>query len=173
MNNFLGDQILLEKYNEVANDLKLSYNNGISFCFAGTHGCGKTMTATNILKRAVEKNYSALYITLGDVVSCLINAANADRVLARKELLTVDYLCIDEFDARWAGNSELATDLYGRTLEDVLRNRFNNKAPTFLCSNSPKVVDFFTGALKASITSLLNYTQMVSVIGKDIRKEGM
>lgn len=171
MNNFLGDPILLEKYNYVVNDLKTAYNNGISFCFAGTAGVGKTMTATNIIKRAVEKNYSAMYVTLSDIVNCMINASPADRVLARKELLQVDFLIIDEFDPRFMG-SELAADLYGRILEDIFRYRAQNKAPTFMCTNSPKVVDSFTGAIKASISSLLNYTQMVSVIGKDMRKEG-
>ena len=98
MNNFVGDTILIEKYNEVVSDLKTSYDKGVSFRFGGPHGIGKTMTTTSILKRAVEKNYSALYITLTDIVNCLINAASADRVLARKELLSVDFLCVDEFD---------------------------------------------------------------------------
>lgn len=169
MVDFRGDAILLEKYNEIIGNLKQSYENGVSLCFAGSNGLGKTYTATNILKTAINKGYSGLYATLNDIVACTINNPSDEKAAARKELITVDFLVIDEFDPRHMG-SENAADLFGRILEDIFRNRSQNKMPTFMCTNSPNVVESFTGPIKQSIGSLMNYVQKVSVLGKDFRK---
>lgn len=169
MNDFSGDKILLEKYTEITQDLKESYKKGVSLAFAGRHGTGKTLTCCNVLKRAVEKGYSSLYVTLNDIVACTINSNPEDRGLARRELLTVDFLVIDEFDPRHMG-SEQAADLFGRILEDIFRTRSQNKMPILMCTNSPKVVESFTGSIKASISSLMNYVTNVTVIGEDYRK---
>ncbi|HVI43054.1 MAG TPA: ATP-binding protein [Anaerovoracaceae bacterium] len=170
MDSFHGDPILLEKYQEITQDLRNAYNKGVSLCFAGGHGLGKTMTCTNILKQAVNKGYSGLYATLNDIVACTVNSPPDDRSAARKELLTVDFLVIDEFDPRYMG-SENAADLFGRVLEDIFRTRAQNKMPVFMCTNSPNPVESFTGPIKQSITSLMNYVTKVSVLGKDFRKE--
>jgi DNA replication protein DnaC len=169
MNDFLGDKILLEKYTEVTQDLKISYQQGISLAFAGSHGLGKTLVSTNILKRAVEKGYSGLYVTLNDIIACTINSISEDRGLARRALLTVDFLVIDEVDPRHIG-SDQAADLFGRILEDIFRTRAQNKMPIFMCTNSPKIIDSFTGPIKQSIESLMNYVKIVTVLGKDYRK---
>ena len=71
MEDFKGDSRLLKKYNEYIEDLKLSYQQGLSLCFSGSHGRGKTMTVSNILKKACEKGYSTLYTTLSDIVNVL------------------------------------------------------------------------------------------------------
>lgn len=167
---FQGDKVLMDWYQKIVTDLKASYQSGICLCFAGSHGLGKTFLCTNILKKAVEKGYSGLYVTLSDIVAYLISSMDG-RSEARKELLTVDFLVIDEFDPRYMG-SENAADLFGRILEDIIRTRTQNLLPTLTCTNSPKPVDSFTGPLKASIASLMNYFTMVTVLGKDLRKEG-
>jgi DNA replication protein DnaC len=169
MDKFVGDKILLDKYNEIANDLKNTYDNGVSLCFAGKFGVGKTLTVTNILKRAVEKGYSCLYATLSDIVTCTVNSLPEDRGLARKELLNVDFLVIDELDPRHIG-SEAGADMFGRILEDIFRTRAQNKMPIFICTNAIKPVESFTGAIKLSIESLFNYVTMVPVLGSDFRK---
>ena len=169
--NFKGDKILLDKYNEIVSDLKAAYNNGVSLCFAGSHGLGKTMTCANILKMALAKGYSCLYVTLNDIVANTLNNNMEDKATARRELLMVDFLVIDEFDPRYMG-SDNAADLFGRILEDIFRTRASNKLPTFMCTNSPNVVESFNGPIKQSISSLMNYVTKVSVLGKDFRKEG-
>ena len=73
--NFTGDSRLLNKYNEYVGDLKHSYINGSSVCFAGGHGLGKTFTACSILKKASNKGFSCLYTTLSDMVSVLTSAS--------------------------------------------------------------------------------------------------
>lgn len=167
--DFHGDPRLLTKYNEYVSDLKESYINGSSICFAGSHGLGKTMTITAILKKASQKNFSCLYTTLSDIVSVLTLAGGEDKFLAKRELALVDFLAIDEFDSRFMP-SENAADLYARSLENVFRTRSQNKLPTLMCTNSPNVVESFSGPLKASVGSLMKgYLKVFPVLGVDYR----
>lgn len=167
--DFKGDPRLKAKYDEYVKDLKSSYINGSSVCFAGSHGLGKTMTVTCILKKASQKGYSCLYTTLSDIVSALTSNDNEDKFNARRELVLVDFLVIDEFDPRFMP-SENAADLYARSLESVFRTRSQNKLPTLMCTNSPNVIGSFNGSLKASIESLMKgYLKMFPVFGQDYR----
>lgn len=167
--NFIGDPRLKDKYDEYVLDLKKSYQSAQSFCLAGQHGTGKTMTMTCILKKASQKGYSCLYTTLSDIVSVMTSAPTEDRFFARQELTKVDFLVIDEFDPRFMA-SDNAADLYARTLESVFRTRSQNKLPTLMCTNSPNVIESFNGPLKASIASLMKgYVKIFPVLGEDVR----
>lgn len=169
--NFHGDERLLKKYNEYTNDLKKSYLEGNSICFAGSHGLGKTLTVCSILKKASNKGFSCLYTTLSDIVNILTLANNEDKFLARRELTMVDFLVIDEFDSRFI-SSDNAADLYARSLENVFRTRSQNKLPTLMCTNSPNIIESFNGPLKASIESLMKgYLKVYPVFGEDFRKK--
>lgn len=169
--DFSGYPQLKTKYEEYIADLKSSYINGTSICFAGTHGVGKTMVVSCILKKAAQKGYSCLYTTLSDIVSALTSASNEDKYLSRRELVLVDFLVIDEFDSRFMP-SDNAADLYARSLESVFRTRSQNKLPTLMCTNSPNVVESLNGPLKASIDSLMKgYIKVFPVIGDDERKK--
>ncbi len=171
--DFVGDPRLKQKYDEYVADLKTSYITGSSICLAGGHGVGKTMTVTCILKKASQKGYSCLYTTLSDIVAVLTQAGGEDKFLARRELVLVDFLVIDEFDPRFMA-SDNAADLYARSLEGVFRARSSNKLPTLMCTNSPNVVESFHGPLKASIGSLMKgYTKIFPVLGEDIRQKGV
>lgn len=173
--NFQGDVKLKEIYlklteqSENQDNLYKTYKTGASICFAGSHGIGKTMTCTNILKRALEKGYTGYYGTLNDLVSHLVYSQ--DKSFLRNYFLTIDFLVIDEFDPRYMG-SDSASDLFGKILEDVFRARAQNNMPTFMSTNSPNVIESFQGSIKSSIASLMNYVKIVSVIGLDLRKEG-
>ncbi len=171
--DFIGDPRLKQKYDDYVADLKKSYTTGSSICLSGNHGVGKTMTVTCILKKASQKGYSCLYTTLSDIVAVLTQAGNEDKFLARRELVLVDFLVIDEFDPRFMA-TENAADLYARSLEGVFRARSSNKQPTLMCTNSPNVVESFNGQLKASIDSLMKgYTKIFPVLGEDMRKKGV
>lgn len=168
--DFQGDPRLLAKYNEYIKDIKESYLNGTSICFAGNNGLGKTLTQCSILKKVVEKGYSALYSTLSDIVSVLTQSQNDEKFIARKELTLVDFLVIDEFDSRFFA-SENAADLYAKTLETIFRTRSQNKLPTLMSTNSPNIVESLHGGLKQSIESLFKgYITMFPVMGQDFRK---
>lgn len=165
--DFSGDANLLEFYNSIKVDIEGCYRKGSSYCFAGAHGRGKTMMVTNILKRAVEKGFSGLYVNLSDVMSIM---KTPDSFSARKELLQVDFLVIDEFDPRHIGSSENSSDFHGRILEDIVRNRTQNVLPIFICTNSPDPIAAFSGSIKEGMSSLWNYVKIVPVMGKDFRK---
>ena len=169
--DFVGDPRLKQKYEEYVADVRNSYITGSSLCLAGAHGLGKTMTATCILKKASQKGYSCLYTTLSDIVNVLTQASGEDKFLARRELVLVDFLVIDEFDNRFMA-TENAADLYARSLEGVFRARSGNKLPTLMCTNSPNVVESFSGPLRASIDSLMKgYMKVFPVLGDDFRKK--
>lgn len=169
--DFYGDNRLLNKYNEYISDLKKSYLDGTSICFAGSHGLGKTLTITSILKKASNKGFTCLYTTLSDIVNVLTSASNEEKFLARRELSLVDFLAIDEFDSRFI-SSDNAADLYARTLENIFRTRSQNKLPTLMCTNSPNIIETFNGPLKASIDSLMKgYLKLFPVFGEDYRKK--
>jgi DNA replication protein DnaC len=126
------------------------------------------MTCSCILKRVVETGkYDALYVNLTDIVNLMASQSD-EKLDARKMLLSVDFLVIDEFDDRFMG-TENAADLFGRILEPVLRSRIQNQLPLFLCTNSPNVVASFTGPLRASIQSLMRVVRIVPVLDKDHR----
>lgn len=171
--DFQGDPRLLTKYNEYTTDLKLSYDSASSICFAGTHGVGKTMTITCILKRATHKGYSCLYTTLSDIVNVLTQADSEGKFLARRELTMVDFLAIDEFDPRFVQHSDDAADLFARSLEGIFRTRIQNRLPTLMASNSPNPIESFRGKLRDSIESLMKGYVDIFVVapGKDFRKE--
>lgn len=169
MKNFKGFPPLLEKYNDYVKDLKNSYLTGKSICFAGNHGTGKTLTMTSILKIASLKGYTCLYTSLSDVVSVLTSAPNDEKYSARKELLSVDFLALDEFDNRFF-SSENAADLFARTLEGIFRTRANNKLPLLMATNSPNALNAFNGPLKESLKSLMSgYMEIFTVLGEDFR----
>lgn len=168
--NFPGDKTIKSTYDNFCTDLKKSYIEGNSFCLCGDHGLGKTTLLTNILKFACLKNYNCLYTTLSDSVSALISNTD-EKLIIKKELTSVDFLVIDEFDPRFIG-SENAADLYARTLESIFRSRAQNKLPTLMATNSPNISKIFSGQLKASLDSLFSgYLKMIPILGKDLRKE--
>jgi DNA replication protein DnaC len=166
--DFSGFAGLMEKYQELTKDIRATYLNGTSICFSGNHGVGKTMTTTCVLKKAVQKGFTALYTTLSDAVNVLVQSE--DKFTARRELVMVDFLALDEFDPRFLP-SATAADLYARTLESIFRTRSQNKLPTLMCSNSPNVIESFAGPLKESVQSLMNgYLKIYPIIGEDYRK---
>lgn len=168
--DFTGDPKLLTKYLEIVNDFPKAYKNGIALCFAGSHGLGKTLSVTSIIKKASLKGYYCLYTTLSDIVSALLSHDNEGKSLARRELISVDFLVIDEFDSRFMA-TESASDLFGRTLEGVFRTRSQNCLPTLMCTNSPNPVESFSGPIKESLGSLMKgYVRNVIVLGEDFRR---
>jgi hypothetical protein len=137
----------------------------ITRSFIPTHN---TMTCCNILKRAAEANFSTLYVNLGDIVAVMLGKDTEDKAVARRELLTVDFLVVDEFDPRYMSNDK-ASDLFGKILEEIFRARTQNKLPILMCTNVPDVIKSFNGPIKESIESLMNIVETIPVLGKDHR----
>lgn len=173
MKDFLGDINLKKYYDRITSDIVGEFVNGKSYCVLGQHGTGKTMFATNILKYAALKGYSALYSTFNDIVSTSLYSQSKSKHECRKELILTDFLCIDEFDSRFISNDS-SGELFGRILESILRVRFQNKLPTIILSNDTKLTEKLGDKLNASLSSLLiGYTKAIYVMGGDQRKEGL
>lgn len=171
MKDFKGSSVLKKVYDETAEGLVKFYQQGDVICLAGSHGIGKSMSTTCILKKACQKNYTCLYTTISDIVSALIDSSSEEKFLARRELMMVDFLAIDEMDPRFTG-SDSAADLFGRTLEHVFRTRTQNKLPVIICTNSPNPIESFSGAIKQSLDSLMSRIRFIPVMDRDFRKEG-
>jgi len=175
MTDWSGPAVLDRVYQDVTKDIKASFKKGERAFFAGKHGIGKTMISCCILKRVVEKQYSALYVNLTDIIHIMLNSSPQVKSEAREALLNIDFLVIDEFDARFMG-TENAADLFGRILEPIMRTRIQNRMPLFFCTNSVKVEESFSGPLRASIESLMKVVKLVPVIGgqdmRDMIKKG-
>lgn len=169
LDGFAGPTKLVQVYLELVADLKQTYIDGTSLCLAGTHGIGKSTVCANVLKKATQKNFTALYTTLGDIVSALTLPSSQEKFAARKELIEVDFLVVDEIDYRFIA-SDNAADLFGRTFESILRTRLSNKLPNLLVSNSPNPTEMFQGALKQSLESLMSKIPLIPLVGKDFRK---
>jgi len=168
--DFKGDPRLLAKYTEYVADLKAMCQGGTSLCFAGGHGLGKTLTITSILKKAAHKGFSCLYTTLSDIVVVMTSGYGEDRAVARRELVMVDFLAIDEADIRFFNQSDNSKDLYGRAFESIIRARLQNKLPILLATNSPNIKENFVSFFKDSLGSLLSNVEIFSVMpGIDFR----
>lgn len=172
MHDFHGDKSLSAIYTKITSDIRAAYDSGVCYCLAGGHGRGKTMIASCILKRCIESGkFSALYVNLTDIINIMASSSQADQAIkseARRHLLSVDFLIIDEFDSRFMGTDN-ATDLFGRTLEPILRSRIQNKLPCILCTNNTNPDELFNGALQQSFKSLMKKFTTVFVLGKDFR----
>lgn len=165
MDNWSGPASLKKYYDEVVANIKDAYKEGKRARFAGSHGIGKTMVVSCILKRIVESgDFTGLYVNLTDIIHVMLTCPSDEKITAREHLLEVDFLAIDEFDTRFMG-SENAADLFGRILEPIMRARIQNRMPLFFCTNSSKVESSFSGPLQASIESLMNVVKLVPIIG--------
>lgn len=168
--DFKGYNKLLTRYQEYIQNLEVTYAHGTSICFAGSHGVGKTMITTSILKKACQKGFLCQYSDMSNIVSVLTSYDSNEKFLAKRELSMVDFLVIDEMDSRFF-TSESATELYAKNFESIFRTRTQNKLPTLICTNSPNLLESFTGSLKQSIGSLFSSKiEMFCVLAEDFRK---
>jgi DNA replication protein DnaC len=168
--DFSGDSNFKNIIKEKMKNIDELYDNGKSFIFAGNLGTGKTYTACCVLKRAVSTGYSGLYTTMADVVANILSR-EYDTAKYYAELVGRDFLVIDEFSSHWIFPSEKAEQLFGTSLEYVLRTRFQNQLPTILCTNDNDVDKIFGGFYAKSFKSLRSHhVELYMVGGKDYRR---
>lgn len=168
---FSGDKNFKESIKSLLLRVDDIYDSGKSFAFVGNLGVGKSYAACSILKLALTKDFSCKYETMSDVINTILSSDNNSEYL--RELMEVDFLAIDELDARWIAASEKAEQTFGSIMEHVLRTRFQNKMPTILCSNTIELDTVFSEAFARTFESLRNqYINVLYVSGKDFRKDG-
>lgn len=166
--NFNGDPKFKELVTKILIDLPTIYDQGTSYAFIGSLGTGKSYAACAILKMAIVNEYTVGYFNMSDVVELAIaeNSGFFDTITG------LDFICIDEFDIRHVYPSEKAQQLFGQTMERILRHRFQNKMPTIVCSNTADIEKVLSGDFSKSTDSLFaNFMEHVYVAGKDYRKK--
>jgi len=169
--DFAGDPNFKKFVKTKIENINNLYDSGKSFMFTGGLGTGKTYTACCVLKRAVASGYSGLYTTMADVVANMLSK-ELDTAKYYSELLNKDFLVIDEFSSHWIFPSDKAEQIFGSSLEYVLRTRFQNQLPTILCSNDEDVDQIFGGFFAKSFKSLRSHHVELFVIGgKDFRRK--
>jgi DNA replication protein DnaC len=171
MDDFKGAPELKKAYEFIIGSINDFYDKGTTVCFAGNHGCGKTYTASALLRFVCQKNFSATYTTFADVISSLIDSPFEEKYNSRKQLLMSDFLVLDELDPRHIGKG-LAEDLFGRSLDGIFRTRLQNHLPTIIITNSPNVLESFSGSIKESLGSLMSKMKTIVCRGDDYRKAG-
>tara|TARA_B100000131_G_scaffold322298_1_gene375750 strand:+ start:131 stop:805 length:675 start_codon:yes stop_codon:yes gene_type:complete len=168
--NFSGDLNFKKKIKNILKDIDAFYDNGKSLMFAGGLGTGKTYTACCILKIGITSGYTGAYTTMADIVAKILSS-EVDGSKYYNYLLSKDFLVIDEFDSRWIFPSEKSEQIFGSSLEYILRTRFQNNLPTILCSNNDNVDTIFGGYFARSFKSLRSeHIDLYFVAGKDQRR---
>ena len=168
---FAGDENFKKVISKKISNIDKTYSDGKSLMFIGTLGTGKSYSASCILKKAVASGYTGMYVTMADIVAKILSS-EIDTSKYYKNLVGADFLAIDEFSSHWIFPSERSEQLFGSSLEFVLRTRFQNQLPTILCSNDSDVDEIFGGFFAKSFKSLRSHhVELYVVGGKDYRRK--
>jgi len=169
LQSFSGDQaykIRLEALLKTPEDM---YNDGKLYAFTGKYGVGKTFGACEILKTVLARGYVGRYTTMSEIVDMVMS--KEERFDFKQSLLLSDFLVIDEFDSRYIPTSDRGKDVFGSTLENIIRTRIQHKLPTIFCTNNASLDDVFDGTFEQTFDSLFSIRNVVSIPvgGVDLR----
>ena len=169
--DFKGNKNFKRFFTEKLKDIDEFYDNGKSMFIYGNFGTGKTYSACCMLKIAITKGYTAHYTNMSDVINKLLSR-DYDSGSYINDLSSYDFLVIDEFDKRWVFPSEKSQIIFGSSMENILRSRFQNMLPTIMCSNTISFNDIFTEQYAKAITSLSKkYVEQIPLGGIDMRRK--
>jgi DNA replication protein DnaC len=167
--DFVGDKNFANVFRGYLKDINRIYDEGSSIILVGSLGVGKTYSTCCLLKIAIVNDYSAIYTTMADIVNQVIRDNSGSYI---QSLLSADFLAIDELDPRWIFPSEKSEQLFGSTMEYLLRSRFQNGLPTIMCSNADDVDKIFAGNFGRTFKSLrTHHVEVIYVGGKDHRRK--
>jgi len=169
--DFNGNKNFKRFFTQKLKNIDDFYDAGKSMFIYGNFGTGKSYSACCMLKIAITKGYSCHYTNMSDVINKLLSR-EYDSGSYIKELAEYDFLVIDEFDKRWVFPSEKSQIIFGSSMENILRARFQNMLPTIMCSNTLSFDDIFTEEYSRAITSLSNkYVDSIPLGGRDMRSK--
>lgn len=167
--DFIGDTNFADIFREKLKDIDRIYDQGQSLILVGSLGVGKTYSICCLLKLAIVNDYSSIYTTMADIINKVIRDNGGEYL---QSLLDTDFLAIDELDPRWIFPSEKSEQLFGSTMEHLLRSRFQNGLPTIMCSNADDVDKIFAGHFARTFRSLRSqHVEVLYVGGKDQRRK--
>ncbi len=145
-----------------------NYRSGKSLCYAGSPGTGKTMSACTILKAALAEGYLTYYTSLSDLAFYLTDFNY--KTSYYHQCTRVDFLCIDEVDARHFAETDNSENYFARSLERIFRYRVQNRLPIIFATNHSNMSEVFTGQFKKIFDSISAPTvHTISALGVDHR----
>lgn len=166
---FKGDSLFKSSMEPYIKDIEAMFDSGDSLMYVGSLGTGKSYMACCMLKMAITKDFSSQYTNMADIVNMILSTS-VDSFAYLRQLASYDFLVIDEFDSRWIFPSEKSEQIFGSSLEYVLRTRFQNHLPTILCSNTEDTDKVLSGYFSKAFSSLRKkYVKVFYVSGKDYR----
>lgn len=169
MSSYDGDEHFKTFVTTKMNNIDDMYNVGQSYAFVGNLGVGKTFGSCEILKAGLVNKYDCCYTFMTEVVDMITNRET--RFAFKQRIQSCDFLVIDEFDRRHVPHSDVGAEMFGATIESIIRMRFHHKLPTLFCSNSSTIQDVFTGIFGETFNSLFTgNVKEILVSGKDLRK---
>lgn len=111
-------------------NLETMLKNGYGFTFSGPNGTGKTFFGCKIIVRALRKGYTAHYIMFFDLIEMLKEFDDDFVYSVIDEILSVDFLFIDELGKEYKTSQFVLTNL-----ERLLKKRRSRKKPTIFATN--------------------------------------
>jgi len=116
-----------------ANNFERILESGTCLVLAGNSGTGKTHLATSVLNQIAERNFSAIFSSVSEILRRLRDSYNQSGETESEiyELYTKpDLLVIDEVGVSIGDIKKRQTMLF-----DLINSRYNNLKPTILISN--------------------------------------
>lgn len=171
MSKFTGSEEIKNAVTDYGCSLQANYKQGRGLCFAGPYGIGKTYGMCSLLKAAIKSKYTAYYTSLTDMALYIGSRNTKEEYLTR--CMKSDFLAFDEVDARHVPTSQEGLAFFGSSVEKIIRERVQNKLPTFFATNHDSLDPVFSGQYNRAILSLLSTCcTTIVAIGRDFRKGG-
>ena len=172
LDDWRGDQKVKQEIMSYIQNLDNVFKSGLSVCFIGSNGVGKTLAAILILKEAYKKGYSIYFTTLSELLEK--TKESYDDKFEEREIFhewysglqEVDFLVLDDF-----GGEYIPKDFGKYTVSrcDLLfRFRRRNNLPTILTTNltQEEFLERYGSALKSIINSRF---KIIVIHGLDFR----
>lgn len=146
----------VQVYNNIilkyADKLKVAYSRGYGLILIGEPGSGKTTFLCHVLVRAIEKNYRPYYTTFARLEHHLKMGFNDPKAARRLEvMLGSSFVAIDDMGKE---NYKGGDSYFRAQFERILRDRYEDRNPTLLATNSTP--DVWKETYGASVESILS-----------------
>ena len=169
MSKFQGSEEIKNATLQYANNIKENYADGKGLVFAGNYGIGKTYAMCSLLKATIRAGYTAYYTSITDMGIYIYSKTSKEEYM--QKCMKSDFLVFDEVDSRHIPTSDDGAAFFGTSVEKIVRERVQNKLPTFFATNNSGLSAVFTGQYERAIVSLLSpCSTTITAIGKDYRK---
>lgn len=162
-----------QKIAQYCDNFEEALNTGMGLFLVGNNGTGKTLTASLILKKAIQAGYSARFTSLNEIMSLISLYDKEAHRLFKEEILEVDFLVIDDITKTYKNFEKQTSTYIDLQLDTVIRSRANLNLPIIITSNHKKeeALKSVDEVLSNSLLSLFSeHLKELVFLGEDRRK---